>query len=86
MTSSFTIPSVETARLILRAPQAEDLPGLTAFFATKRSHMVGGPKDELGSWQSLTARIGHWALGAGRLWPVAHDREMKPGPLSDGPV
>jgi ribosomal-protein-alanine N-acetyltransferase len=68
MTTSFTIPSVETERLILRAPHADDLPRMTAFFATPRSHMVGGPKDALGSWESLVKRLGHWALNGYGLW------------------
>jgi ribosomal-protein-alanine N-acetyltransferase len=68
MTTTFSIPSVETDRLILRAPHADDLPRMTAFFATERSHMVGGPKDEMGSWDSLVRRLGHWALHGYGLW------------------
>lgn len=68
MTTTFSIPSVETDRLILRAPHADDLPRMTAFFATERSHMVGGPKDEMGSWDSLVRRLGHWALRGYGLW------------------
>ncbi|WP_170476795.1 GNAT family N-acetyltransferase [Ruegeria arenilitoris] len=66
--TSFAIPSVETERLILRAPSMDDLPAMTAFFSTKRSHMVGGPKDELGCWSSLTGRLGHWALRGYGIW------------------
>lgn len=68
MSTTFSIPSVETDRLILRAPHADDLPRLTAFFTTERSHMVGGPKDEIGSWDSLVRRLGHWALRGYGLW------------------
>lgn len=66
--TAFTIPTVETERLILRAPHLDDLPALTAFFATEHSHMVGGPKDELGCWSSLASRLGHWALRGYGLW------------------
>ncbi|WP_298849489.1 GNAT family N-acetyltransferase [uncultured Ruegeria sp.] len=66
--TSFTIPTIETERLTLRAPHLDDLPAMTAFFATKRSHMVGGPKDPLGSWDSLAKRLGHWALNGFGLW------------------
>ncbi len=66
--TSFTIPTVETERLILRAPHQDDLPAMTAFFKTERSYMVGGPKDELGSWDSLAKRLGHWALNGYGLW------------------
>jgi ribosomal-protein-alanine N-acetyltransferase len=66
--TSFNIPTVETERLILRAPHQDDLPAMTAFFKTERSYMVGGPKDELGSWDSLAKRLGHWALNGYGLW------------------
>ncbi|WP_299984954.1 GNAT family N-acetyltransferase [uncultured Ruegeria sp.] len=66
--TSFTIPTVETDRLILRAPHLDDLPAMTAFYSTGRSHMVGGPKDELGSWSSLASRLGHWTLRGYGLW------------------
>ncbi|NOC47105.1 GNAT family N-acetyltransferase [Ruegeria sp. HKCCD7559] len=66
--TSFTIPTIETERLILRAPHLDDLPAMTAFFATERSHMVGGPKDSFECWNSLSNRLGHWALRGYGLW------------------
>ncbi len=66
--TTFAIPTVETDRLILRAPHLDDLPAMIAFYASERSHMVGGPKDELGSWSSLSGRLGHWALRGYGLW------------------
>ncbi len=66
--TTFTIPSIETDRLILRAPHLDDLPGMTEFFATSRSHMVGGPKDAFECWASLSNRLGHWALRGYGLW------------------
>ncbi|KIC41686.1 acetyltransferase [Ruegeria sp. ANG-S4] len=68
--TSFTIPTVETERLILRAPHLDDLPAMTAFFATERSHMVGGPRDDFESWRSLTGRIGQWALHGYGVWHI----------------
>ncbi|WP_425080191.1 GNAT family N-acetyltransferase [Ruegeria denitrificans] len=66
--TSFTIPTLETERLILRAPHLDDLPAMTAFFATARSHMVGGPRDAFECWNSLSNRLGHWALRGYGLW------------------
>ncbi len=66
--TSFTIPTFETERLILRAPHLVDLSAMIEFFSTERSHMVGGPKDELGCWSSLSSRLGHWALRGYGLW------------------
>lgn len=62
------IPTLETDRLILRAPQMSDLPRLTTFFASTRSHMVGGPRDESETFRSLTSRLGHWILRGYGLW------------------
>jgi RimJ/RimL family protein N-acetyltransferase len=64
------IPAMDTPRLTLRAPKLSDLDTLTAFFATERSHMVGGPQDAVGSFAKLSARIGHWALHGHGLWHV----------------
>ncbi len=69
--TSFTIPTVETERLILRAPVIEDLPAMTAFFATERSHLVGGPKSEFDCWRSLMSRFGHWATMGYGGWHIA---------------
>jgi len=62
------VPIIETDRLILRAPQMSDLPRMTAFFATSRSHMVGGPRDEPETFRTLTSRLGHWMLRGYGMW------------------
>ena len=64
------IPVLDTPRLTLRAPKMADLPTLTAFFATTRSHLVGGPTDEIGAFTKLTQRIGHWALLGYGYWHI----------------
>lgn len=64
------IPVLDTQRLTLRAPKKSDLPTLTAFYATERSHMVGGPRDADASFNSLASRIGHWALHGYGLWHI----------------
>ncbi|KIN65315.1 Acetyltransferase, GNAT family protein [Sulfitobacter noctilucae] len=64
------IPVLDTQRLTLRAPKASDLPTLTAFYETERSHMVGGPRSASQSFTSLASRIGHWALLGYGLWHI----------------
>ena len=64
------IPVLDTPRLTLRAPKLSDLPTLTAFYATERSHMVGGPADESESFTKLASRIGHWAFRGYGLWHI----------------
>lgn len=68
------IPTLETERLVLRAPMLDDLPAVTAFFASEQSNSVGGPRDDLASAMSLSATIGHWALHGFGSWFIA-DRE-----------
>lgn len=64
------IPVLDTQRLTLRAPKQRDLGTLTAFYQTERSHMVGGPRDAFETFNSLAARIGHWALHGFGLWHI----------------
>ena len=61
------IPTLTTERLILRAPEACDIAPFAAFYASERSHFVGGPLTAEGSWRMLAMEIGHWTLkGFGR--------------------
>lgn len=64
------IPVLDTPRLTLRAPKMDDLPTLTAFYASARSHMVGGPQDATGAFNKIASRIGHWALLGYGIWHV----------------
>ena len=62
------IPTLETKRLLLRAPKPTDYDIYCAFFAdADASAFYGGA----GRWPSL-AGIGHgfWPLGPARLWPL----------------
>lgn len=64
------IPVLDTQRLTLRAPKKSDLPTLTAFFETERSHFVGGPRNADDCFSGLASRIGHWAIHGYGLWHV----------------
>lgn len=65
------IPVVETPRLRLRAPKMDDLAPLTAFYATDRSHMIGGPQDERNVHRMMLSTIGSWALKGHGMWHIA---------------
>ena len=61
------IPTLETDRLVLRAPVHDDLDAFAEFYASERSHMVGGPLHRNEVWRWLAAVTGHWQLrGFGR--------------------
>lgn len=74
MTTTITIPTLETARLILRAPGPQDFDLFAAFYASDRAKFVGGPLSAEGSWRMLAMEIGHWQMaGFGRWTCVARD-------------
>ncbi len=60
--TTFTIPTLETDRLILRAPRASDLDAEVAFFASDRCAFVGGQMPREQVWRMLAAFLGGWAL------------------------
>jgi RimJ/RimL family protein N-acetyltransferase len=57
-----TIPTLTTARLVLRAPREQDFPAMLAFNDSARSVFVGGQAERRWVWRGLLANIGHWAL------------------------
>lgn len=60
-------PTLVTARLTLRQPQAGDLPAYVAYCGSDRTRFVGGPYDAIKAFEKLAAMIGHWTLrGFGR--------------------
>lgn len=72
--TTLTIPTLETARLILRAPVADDFAPFAEFYASERAKFVGGPLAAEGAWRMLAMEIGHWQLaGFGRWIAEAKD-------------
>ncbi len=67
MSVTFTAPTLETERLILRAPQLSDAEAHAAFMASERAEFVGGPTTTERAWRVLALEVGHWVLrGFGR--------------------
>lgn len=65
------IPTLETERLVLRAPEAADYPVYRDFFAdAEASHFYGGPLDADRAWRVLATDLGHWALRGFGRWSV----------------
>ncbi|MEO0390846.1 MAG: GNAT family N-acetyltransferase, partial [Pseudomonadota bacterium] len=64
------IPTLETQRLILRAPGPQDIGPFAAFYATEASKFVGGPMGEAETWRYLAQVIGHWSLRGYGRWMV----------------
>ena len=64
------IPVIETERLILRGPRAEDFEVEAAFFASERSSFVGGPMPREAAWRAFAAACGHWMLRGYGFWAL----------------
>nr|WP_319947197.1 GNAT family N-acetyltransferase [uncultured Shimia sp.] len=68
--TTFTIPTLETQRLILRAPCEADFDAEAAFYASDDSKFVGGPKRPDETWRLLACLIGHWAMRGYGFWAL----------------
>jgi RimJ/RimL family protein N-acetyltransferase len=56
-------PTIETDRLILRPPQAEDLDGWAELMGDEEAaRFIGGVQPRAGAWRGLAAMTGSWAL------------------------
>lgn len=64
------IPTLETDRLILRAPGPQDVAPFAAFYASDASRFVGGPQNEADTWRYLAQVIGHWTMRGFGRWIV----------------
>lgn len=64
------IPVLETERLRLRPPHLDDLDAVAAFYASDRSHFVGGPLTRELTWRNLAVEAGHWVLNGFGRWVI----------------
>ncbi|MEP3847266.1 MAG: GNAT family N-acetyltransferase [Paracoccaceae bacterium] len=56
------VPTLETDRLILRAPRTEDAEAYIQFYMSDRSQFVGGPKTRRDAWDFFGTVLGHWIM------------------------
>lgn len=64
-------PTLETARLILRPPQAEDLDAWAAFSADPDiTRHIGGLQSRSQTWRVLNAMVGAWVTEGFSMWSV----------------
>lgn len=70
MTTTFSIPTLETERLILRAPREADFEAEAAFYETDASRFVGGPKPPHQTWRNQAMMVGHWAFRGYGFWAL----------------
>jgi RimJ/RimL family protein N-acetyltransferase len=62
------IPTLQTARLLLRPPQEADFAAYAALMASRRSVYMGGPFDTAAAWGMFCNDVAQWHLyGHGAL-------------------
>jgi RimJ/RimL family protein N-acetyltransferase len=64
------IPEIETARLRLRAPCADDFETVAAFLGSPRARFIGGPYERGPAWRAFAASVGAWVLQGFSYWAV----------------
>ena len=62
MSTTVTIPTLETERLVLRALRLEDFEPLAAFYAGPRARFIGGPMSRPHAWGKFQSFLGMWVL------------------------
>lgn len=60
--TGFHIPTLSTARLLLRAPRLDDFEHWAEFFASDRSVHEGGPMGRIDAWHVWAADVALWPL------------------------
>jgi RimJ/RimL family protein N-acetyltransferase len=61
---------LQTARLILRQPNASDWPAFWDFFQSDRAKGVGGPLNLRDGWRHFAMELGHWDFFGHGMWTV----------------
>ena len=64
------IPRLETERLVLRQPKADDIPALTEFYVSERSRYAAGHMHRARAWMMAVSILGHWQVRGYGLWAV----------------
>lgn len=65
------IPTVETARLRLRAPIPSDFAAYAEFRLSERTRILGGPNPRDEAFHMICALVGHWHMRGFGRWMVA---------------
>ena len=77
---SRTVPTINTARMTLRAMRAEDFPRFAEIWATPEvvRHISGKPRSKAQAWDAFLRNAGHWQISGFGQWAIQQhgDRQM----------
>lgn len=66
---------IETERLILRPPQAEDFDAYAANMAdAEAAHFIGGPQSRAAAWRGFLTMVGAWQIQGFAMFSVIEKR------------
>lgn len=65
-----SLPSLETARLVLRAPETRDFDAWARIFADDVDGHIGGPMDAERAWYGFTGYVAGWLLHGHGMFAV----------------
>lgn len=63
-------PEIETNRLILRPPRAEDFPFYCELMVSEGAHFIGGPQTPPVVWRGLCTITGAWTISGFSMFSV----------------
>jgi RimJ/RimL family protein N-acetyltransferase len=78
MSVTFSTPTLETERLVLRAPKPSDTEVFVEAYAADRMKWAGGPKTPKEAWRLFGLEIGHWVLRGFGMFVVTLKGEDHP--------
>jgi RimJ/RimL family protein N-acetyltransferase len=64
------IPTLQTERLILRAPRLDDFEAVAGVLTSERARYMDGPFSRTEAWHQFAAAIGSWALLGHGVWSI----------------
>lgn len=78
MTVTFSTPTLETERLILRGPKPSDAATFIEAFGQDRMKYAGGPKTPREAWNFFGTEIGHWVMNGFGMFVVTWKNDDTP--------
>lgn len=63
---------LDTARLILRVPNASDVDAMVAFFGSDHARFYSGPMSVGDAWRKFAGYVGQWTLSGYGMFSIEH--------------
>jgi len=71
-------PVLNTERLTLRPYELADYDAYHGFWTSPRAKFMGGPFNDIGTWESFCSEAGQWQIRGYGLWMTALKKDKTP--------